>query len=129
MNGFFSTQARLFLPIRFRLQKTVMPEAIWLPFAKAVLGSLAQARLTIILDSTTAGRGWIGGWLALSIMAARSRCSGRWSRAKGPSAAAAGAPLKRVKKGTISRAAIGWNGRLGHGLKERIRKRYGYVCH
>jgi len=37
--------------------KAVTPEAVWLPFAKAVLSSLAQVPLTIILDGTTAGRG------------------------------------------------------------------------
>ena len=42
---------------RWVKQKTVTPEAVWLPFAKAVLASLAHAPLTIILDGTTAGRG------------------------------------------------------------------------
>jgi DDE family transposase len=42
---------------RWVKHNTVTPEAVWLPFAKAVLASLAQAPLTIILDGTTAGRG------------------------------------------------------------------------
>jgi len=37
--------------------KVVTPEAIWLPFARTVLASLAQAPLTLVLDGTTAGRG------------------------------------------------------------------------
>jgi len=35
------------------------PEAIWLPFAGAVLAGLAHAPLTILLDGTTAGRGCV----------------------------------------------------------------------
>ena len=42
---------------RWVKHKTATPEAVWLPFAKAVLTSLAQAPVTIILDGTTAGRG------------------------------------------------------------------------
>jgi hypothetical protein len=42
---------------RWVKHKTVTPEAVWLPFAKAVLTSLAQAPMTIILDGTPAGRG------------------------------------------------------------------------
>jgi hypothetical protein len=42
---------------RWVKQKTVTPEALWLPFAKAVLDSLAHAPLTLVLDGTTAGRG------------------------------------------------------------------------
>jgi hypothetical protein len=34
-------------------------EAIWLPFARALLATLAQAPLTIVLDATTAGRGCV----------------------------------------------------------------------
>jgi DDE family transposase len=34
-------------------------EAIWLPFARAVLTGLAQAPLTILLDATSAGRGCV----------------------------------------------------------------------
>src|SRR6266496_3272967 len=41
---------------RFVKQKTVTPEAIWLPFATTVLASLAHGPLTIVLDGTTAGR-------------------------------------------------------------------------
>ena len=37
----------------------ITPEALWLPFARAVLTSLAQAPLTILLDGTTAGRGCV----------------------------------------------------------------------
>jgi DDE family transposase len=42
---------------RWVKHKDVTPEAVWLPFAKAVLTSLAHAPVTIILDGTTAGRG------------------------------------------------------------------------
>jgi hypothetical protein len=42
---------------RWVKQKTVMPEAVWLPFAKAILAMMAHAPVTIILDGTTAGRG------------------------------------------------------------------------
>src|SRR6266540_7168063 len=42
---------------RFVKHKAVTPEAIWLPFARAVLASLAQAPVTLVLDGTTAGRG------------------------------------------------------------------------
>ena len=35
----------------------ITPEAVWLPFARTVLTSLAQAPVTIVLDGTTAGRG------------------------------------------------------------------------
>ena len=37
----------------------VTPEALWLPFARAVLEHLAQAPLTIVVDGTTAGRGCV----------------------------------------------------------------------
>ena len=37
---------------------TITADALWLPFARAVLASLAQTRLTILLDGTTAGRGF-----------------------------------------------------------------------
>jgi hypothetical protein len=42
---------------RWVKHKDVTPEAIWLPFARAVLASLAHAPLTLVLDGTTAGRG------------------------------------------------------------------------
>lgn len=42
---------------RWVKQKSVTPEAVWLPFARAVLTSLAHAPVTIILDGTTAGGG------------------------------------------------------------------------
>ncbi len=35
------------------------PEALWMPFAAAVLAGLAPAPLTILLDGTTAGRGCV----------------------------------------------------------------------
>jgi hypothetical protein len=41
---------------RWVKQKTVTPEVVWLPFATAVLASLAHGPLTLILDGTTAGR-------------------------------------------------------------------------
>ena len=42
---------------RWVKHKDVTPEAVWLPFARAVLTGLAHAPLTIVLDGTTAGRG------------------------------------------------------------------------
>lgn len=42
---------------RWVKQKAVTPEAVWLPFAKTVLASLAHAPLTLVMDGTTAGRG------------------------------------------------------------------------
>jgi len=42
---------------RWVKHKAVTPEAIWLPFARSVLASLAQAPLTLVVDGTTAGRG------------------------------------------------------------------------
>ncbi|MDQ2996600.1 MAG: hypothetical protein M3R61_06035 [Chloroflexota bacterium] len=42
---------------RWVKHKAVTPEAVWLPFARAVLSGLAHAPLTIVLDGTTAGRG------------------------------------------------------------------------
>jgi len=42
---------------RWVKHKAVTPEAVWLPFARAVLAGLAHAPLTIVLDGTTAGRG------------------------------------------------------------------------
>jgi hypothetical protein len=42
---------------RWVKHKTVTPQAVWLPFARAVLASLAPSPVTIILDGTTAGRG------------------------------------------------------------------------
>ena len=42
---------------RWVKHKDVTPEAVWLPFARAVLAGLAHAPLTIVLDGTTAGRG------------------------------------------------------------------------
>src|SRR5262245_36135323 len=44
---------------RFVKHDEVTPEALWLPFARAVLEGLAQAPLTILLDGTTAGRGCV----------------------------------------------------------------------
>ena len=42
---------------RWVKHKAVTPEAVWLPFARAVLAGLAHAPLTIVRDGTTAGRG------------------------------------------------------------------------
>jgi hypothetical protein len=42
---------------RWVKHKDITPEAVWLPFARAVLASLAHAPLTLVLDGTTAGRG------------------------------------------------------------------------
>ncbi len=42
---------------RWVKHKAVTPEAVWLPFARAVLAGLAHAPLTLVLDGTTAGRG------------------------------------------------------------------------
>lgn len=45
---------------RWVTHKDVTPEAVWLPFARAVLSGLAHAPLTRVLDGTTAGRGCMG---------------------------------------------------------------------
>jgi hypothetical protein len=37
----------------------ITPEALWLPFARAVVAGLAHTPLTIVLDGTTAGRGCV----------------------------------------------------------------------
>src|SRR5215470_10821537 len=37
----------------------ITTEAVWLPFARALLTGLAQTPLTILLDGTTAGRGCV----------------------------------------------------------------------
>jgi DDE family transposase len=37
----------------------ITPEALWLPFASAVVAGLAQSPLMILLDGTTAGRGCV----------------------------------------------------------------------
>jgi hypothetical protein len=42
---------------RFVKHDAITPEAVWLPFARAVLQSLPHAPLHILLDGTTAGRG------------------------------------------------------------------------
>lgn len=42
---------------RWVKHKDSTPEAVWLPFARAVLARLAHAPLTLVLDGTTAGRG------------------------------------------------------------------------
>jgi hypothetical protein len=42
---------------RFVKHDDITLEAVWLPFARAVLAGLAAAPLTILLDGTTAGRG------------------------------------------------------------------------
>jgi hypothetical protein len=42
---------------RWVMHKALTPEAVWLPFARAVLAGLTHAPLTIVLDGTTAGRG------------------------------------------------------------------------
>lgn len=39
--------------------EAITPEAIWLPFARAVLEGLAPAPLTMVLDGTVAGRGCV----------------------------------------------------------------------
>jgi hypothetical protein len=44
---------------RFVKHDEITPEALWLPFARAVLAGLAQAPLTILLDGTSAGRGCV----------------------------------------------------------------------
>jgi len=44
---------------RWVKHEAITPEAIWLPFARAVLQGLAQAPLTIVLDGTVAGRGCV----------------------------------------------------------------------
>jgi hypothetical protein len=42
---------------RWVKHEAITPEAVWLPFARAVLAALAHAPLTLLLDGTTAGRG------------------------------------------------------------------------
>jgi hypothetical protein len=42
---------------RWVKHKDITPDAVWLPFARAVLAALALAPLTLVLDGTTAGRG------------------------------------------------------------------------
>ena len=37
----------------------VTPEALWLPFARALVEQVAHSPLTIVLDGTTAGRGCV----------------------------------------------------------------------
>src|SRR5262245_62748209 len=44
---------------RFLKHKDITADALWLPFARALLAALAQAPLTILLDGTTAGRGCV----------------------------------------------------------------------
>jgi len=44
---------------RFVKHETITTEALWLPFASAVLAGLTHAPLTILLDGTTAGRGCV----------------------------------------------------------------------
>jgi len=39
--------------------EAITPEAMWLPFARAVLQGLAHAPLTVLLDGTVAGRGCV----------------------------------------------------------------------
>jgi len=44
---------------RWVKHEAISPEAVWLPFARAVVAGLAQAPLTILLDGTVAGRGCV----------------------------------------------------------------------
>jgi DDE family transposase len=44
---------------RFVNHDDISLEALWLPFARAVLGGLAHLSLTIVLDATSAGRGCV----------------------------------------------------------------------
>src|SRR5215211_4712482 len=44
---------------RWVKHEAITPEALWLPFASAVLQGLAPTPLTIVLDGTTAGRGCV----------------------------------------------------------------------
>jgi hypothetical protein len=44
---------------RFVKHDAITPDALWLPFASAVVSSLAHSPLTIVLDGTTAGRGCV----------------------------------------------------------------------
>jgi hypothetical protein len=44
---------------RWVKHEAITPEAMWLPFARAVLGGLAPAPLTMVLDGTVAGRGCV----------------------------------------------------------------------
>jgi hypothetical protein len=44
---------------RWVKHEAITPEAMWLPFARAVLQTLAHAPLTLVLDGTVAGRGCV----------------------------------------------------------------------
>src|SRR6266545_439589 len=44
---------------RWVKQQAITPEAVWLPFARAVLEGLAHAPLTLLVDGTVAGRGCV----------------------------------------------------------------------
>jgi hypothetical protein len=44
---------------RFVTHEAITPDVLWLPFARAVVDSLAHSPLTIVLDATTAGRGCV----------------------------------------------------------------------
>jgi Transposase DDE domain len=44
---------------RFVKHEDLTPEALWLPFGRAVLAGLAHLPLTILLDGTSAGRGCV----------------------------------------------------------------------
>lgn len=66
---------------RFVKHDDLTPEALWLPFARAVLAGLAQAPLTILLDGTTAGRGCV---VLMASLVYRSRAIPLlWSVVKG----------------------------------------------
>src|SRR5262245_61412509 len=44
---------------RWVKHQAITPEAVWLPFARAVVAGLAHAPLTLLLDGTVAGRGCV----------------------------------------------------------------------
>ncbi len=44
---------------RWVKQQAITPEAVWLPFARAVLEGLAHTPLTLLVDATVAGRGCV----------------------------------------------------------------------
>jgi hypothetical protein len=87
-------QIALHVPIRGRKNESLItrfrrwvkhdaitPEAVWLPFARAVVAGLAHTPLTIVLDGTTAGRGCVV--LMASVLYQRRAIPLLWTVVKG----------------------------------------------
>jgi hypothetical protein len=66
---------------RFVKCEAITPEAMWLPFARAVLAGLAPAPLTVVLDGTVAGRGCVV--LMASVVSSGRAIPLLWSVVKG----------------------------------------------